>query len=219
MRVQLRSAEGAEPVRQLEAETGAAGVDRSTRRVIAAGSPARKNRRFRLRGRDPPGDLGQIQAVARPAGSGVPVQSAARPPDQPERARSIAPFGMSDAHAQLGQTLPQVTLGGRRGFPPRLVHLVGGERPTFGQQFMRGRDGLQRWQRFLRHRLDALAAVRQRPTQPIPGTGLTGSAGRITIAVARLDERLLVRRSPTQNSASRASVDTNRSISSPPSQR
>ena len=130
-------------------------------------------------------DAAEVQVIGGPAGRRVGLQSAASSFDEAQRADPVATFGMGDAYAQLGQSLPPFLtfLGGTR-FPARLEHLVGGERPALRQQLVRSRDCLHRWQRLLGHRLDADAAVRQRATEPIPRTRLPSSSLRISIPIA-----------------------------------
>src|SRR5829696_2927067 len=91
---------------------------------------------------------------------------------------------MSDPHAQLSQSLPQLTLRVGTCLPASLVHLVGCERSTRGKQLVRRRDGGYRWQRILWHRLDTNTAVRQRSAEPIPRTRLPSTPGRVSIASA-----------------------------------
>src|SRR5215211_4892255 len=60
---------------------------------------------------------------------------------------------------------------------------MGRKRPALGEQLMRVGDCLQWWQRFRQHRLDAFAAVGQRPTESITRTRLPCSALRVTITI------------------------------------
>ena len=66
---------------------------------------------------------------------------------------------------------------GRTGLLAGLVHLVGLERPAIAQQLAGRRNGGQRRQWVIRHRLDALAAVGQGTTEPVPRTRLPGPSG------------------------------------------
>ena len=66
---------------------------------------------------------------------------------------------------------------GRTGLLAGLVHLMGLERPAIAQQLAGRRNGGQRRQRVIRHRLDALAAVGQGTTEPVPRTRLPGPSG------------------------------------------
>ena len=102
-RVQLGSAEGAEPSPQLEAETGAAGLDLLDLKGHSGWSPSRKPSVSPSRVADPPDDLRQIPAVARPpfrrtcpSGRAPARSTGARPDDCPVRHES--------APRTLGQT-------------------------------------------------------------------------------------------------------------------
>src|SRR5918994_4736153 len=91
---------------------------------------------------------------------------------------------MSDAHTQLSQTLPQLTLRVGTCLPASLVHLVGCKRSTRGKQIVRSGDRGHRWQWVLWHRLDTNTAVGQRSTEPIPWTRLPSTSGRVSISSA-----------------------------------
>jgi hypothetical protein len=58
---------------------------------------------------------------------GAPVQ-------QRDRAAGVAPVGVGQPDRDLGQSLPQVPLGRRAGFPRRLEHLMGVKRAALAQQ-------------------------------------------------------------------------------------
>src|SRR5215212_3396813 len=74
---------------------------------------------------DPSKNAVDVKLVVRASGGRVGFQSCASPSDQPQRASQVAPFRMCDADAQLCQSLPQVALSVRAGFPSGFENLVG----------------------------------------------------------------------------------------------
>ena len=58
------------------------------------------------------------------------------PAEQSRGAMSVTPPRMREAHRDLGEPLPQVPLGGRRGLPRRFEHLVRMERAALVEQLL-----------------------------------------------------------------------------------
>ena len=106
------------------------------------------------------------------------------PAEQGDRAAGIAPAGVGQPDRDLGQALPQVTLARRGGLPGRLEDLVRVERAAFSEQLIGepGRVGPGDREIVGNPGLAGrgLGAV-QRASQPVAGSRVPWSAGRIAV--------------------------------------
>ena len=115
---------------------------------------------------------GQVEPVGRPLAGTVLLESGRAALEKPERANTVAPGGVGEPDAKLGETLPKVAFFDRSSFPARLEYLMGGERAASFHQTP-GRDQrLRRRQWLLRDRIDAGASVRQRPPKSVTWAAL-----------------------------------------------
>jgi signal transduction histidine kinase len=96
----------------------------------------------------------------------------------------IAPQRMREPDGELRETLPQIPLVRRRGFPRSLEYLVRLERVAPVEQALRFAERLGRAEgEALRHALDAGLAAGQRATEGITRAGVTWSAEFVPVAL------------------------------------
>ena len=117
----------------------------------------------------------QVEPVGRAAAGTVLGESGRAALDEPERANIVAPGGVCETDADLGESLPKVAFFGWPGFPAGLEYLMGGEGPASLHQAPSRDQRLRRRQRLLRDRFDADASVRQRPPKGVTRPRLPGA--------------------------------------------
>jgi hypothetical protein len=116
-----------------------------------------------------------------------PAQQAGTATDQARCSDRIAALGVSDPYADLGQPLPEISLGRWSGLPDRLQNLVRGERPAAVQERLGECQRLLGRHRLFRNGFHALrVAVGQRPPQCVPRAALTRTTGQISISHASI---------------------------------
>ena len=119
--------------------------------------------------------------------AGEPVRA---PAQQGHRAARVAAPRVRQAHGQLGQALPEVSLGRRSCLPRGLQHLVRVEGPAVVKQLLGRRQRLRGGQRGrVRQRLLPGRIARQRAPERIPWPGIPGPPGRVPVAPGRAPGR------------------------------
>jgi hypothetical protein len=107
---------------------------------VKSGSAVPLDVRRKFRRRQP--QASHVDAMR--TGARVARQAVSATPQQARGTASIAAQRVRKADGELGQSLPQVALARRRGFPRRLKHLVRVERAIGVNQFLGGCQRLQR---------------------------------------------------------------------------
>ena len=125
----------------------------------------------------------QVKPVGLASGRRKRGQSLRGTVEEPGSSNRISASRVGHGHTDLRKPLPQISFLNRPRFPPRLQHLVGGERTACLHerssrfQCLLGRQGL------LRHRLHPRSAVRQGPAQSVARPGLTSAAYGVPVTI------------------------------------
>jgi hypothetical protein len=111
------------------------------------------------------------------------AHSTCSPLQEPACADVVPSPCVRDGHAQLRETLPQVSFVIGTCFPAHLEDLMCGERSIQVEEVPGSIQGLLWWQDGLRLGIHAGSAVREGTTEMVAGPGLAGAADLVTVSV------------------------------------